>query len=377
MPVTINGSSGITSPAIDLTTTPLAVADGGTGLTAGENMFRNRIINGDMRIDQRNAGAAISVSANQYPLDRFYVSANASGVISAQRSSVAPAGFTNSLGLTVTTPRTSIAATDVYGIRQAVEGFNFADFGFGTANAQAVTLSFWVRSSITGTYAVAFWNSSFNRNYVATYTINSANTWEQKTVTITGDTSGTWETGNGQGITVYWDLGSGSNYNGTSGSWLAYGAIRTSSTANWISTNGATFYITGVQLEKGSTATSFDYRPYGTELMLCQRYYYNHVKGNGVTFSLGTYYSSTYISSYVQFPVTMRAIPSGVIASGTDYYAFYRNSATDLVNALTYAGGSTQGGELYNNSDASGTAGQSGFLYSNNNSSSIAFSAEL
>ena len=291
--------------------------------------FRNRIINGDMRIDQRNGGAAISVTSNQYPLDRFYVSANASGVISAQRSTVAPSDFTNSISLTVTTARTSIAATDVYGFRQSIEGFNTADLNFGTAAAKTVTLSFWVRSSVTGTYAIAFWNSSFNRNYVATYTVNSANTWESKTVTIVGDTTGSWSTDNGQGLTVYWDLGSGSNYVGTSGSWQSAGIIRTSGSSNWISTNGATFYLTGVQLEVGSVATPFERRPYGLELALCQRYFWRAPadviahggsQSNGAVFVIGT------------LPVTMRAYPTASTSSNgvavDDYYSTTTSSTS-------------------------------------------------
>ena len=124
----------------------------GTLSTPNTFGFKNRIINGGMVIDQRNAGAAISVNSAGFPVDRFYVAANVSGVISAQRSSTAPQGFTNSTSLTVTTARASIAAGDVYGYRQIIEGYNTADLGWGTANAQSVTLSFWVRSSITGTY---------------------------------------------------------------------------------------------------------------------------------------------------------------------------------------------------------------------------------
>ena len=245
-----------------------------TGMVVPSSSFlRNRIINGDMRIDQRNAGASISVTATGFPVDRFYVSANSFGVISGQRSTVAPAGFTNSALMTVTTARSSIAASDVYGIRQAIEGFNTADFGWGAAGAQTVTLSFWVRSSITGTYTVSLFNAAFNRSYVATYTVNSANTFEYKTVTVPGDATGTWATDNTASVNVFWDLGSGSNFQATANSWVASGSLRTSGSTNWISTNGATFYLTGVQLEVGSAATPFERRLYGQELALCQRYF--------------------------------------------------------------------------------------------------------
>jgi hypothetical protein len=274
----------VTSAGVDVTGT--LAATGAVTLTGSLNTpntfgFKNRIINGGMVIDQRNAGAAISVTSAEFPVDRFYVVANASGVISAQRSSTAPQGFTNSTSLTVTTARASIAAGDVYGYRQIIEGYNTADLGWGTANAQSVTLSFWVRSSITGTYTISIFNAAFNRSYISTYTINAANTFEQKTITITGDTTGTWNTDNSASLNVYWDLGSGSTYYGTAGAWAAVGAVRTSGSTNWISTLSATFYITGVQLEKGSTATSFDFRDYGRELAMCQRYF-------ETTFDIGT-----------------------------------------------------------------------------------------
>jgi hypothetical protein len=279
--------------------------------------FRNRIINGDMRIDQRNAGASVTVNTSPvFTVDRFYCAANASGVYTAQRSTTAPAGFTNSVILTVTTPRTSIAAGDVYGIRQAIEGFNTADLGWGGASAQSVTLSFWVRSSITGTYTVSFFNAAFNRSYVATYTINAANTFEQKTITIAGDTTGTWATDNTASITVYWDLGSGSTYNGTAGAWAAAGAIRTSGSTNWISTNGATFYITGVQLEAGSVASPFERLDYGRQLLQCQRYYEQY---GMQTSAAGLGYCSVRTGAwygYIPFMVEKRAAPT-VTLTGT------------------------------------------------------------
>ena len=312
------GSTVVAVTSAGVAVTGTLAATGAVTLTGSLNTpntfgFKNRIINGGMVIDQRNAGAAISVTgAAGFPVDRFYVSANVSGVISAQRSSTAPQGFTNSTSLTVTTARASIAAGDVYGCRQAIEGYNTADLGWGTANAQSVTLSFWVRSSITGTYSTSIFNAAFNRSYISTYTISVANTWEQKTITITGDTTGTWNTDNSASLTVYWDLGSGSTYYGTAGAWAAVGAVRTSGSTNWISTLGATFYITGVQLEKGSTATSFDFRDYGRELAMCQRYYW---KGNLPIMRNWTG-STIAVSSSIGFPVTMRATPSIGVDTG-------------------------------------------------------------
>jgi hypothetical protein len=269
----------------------------GTSNTFG---FKNRIINGAMMIDQRNAGATVNAST-AYPVDRFYQIMVGSGVLTSQRSTTAPAGFTNSLLATVTTVASSIASGDYYGIGHRIEGFNCADLAWGTASAQSVSLSFWVRSSVTGTYSVALYNGDGTRSYIATYTINSANTFEYKTITVSGDTTGTWVTNNGVGMVIFFDLGSGSGSYGTAGAWAVGNKLRTSGSVNLISTNGATFYITGVQLEPGPLATSFDYRPYGTELALCQRY---------------TYVSQQLVQAVAnptapqQFPVTMRATPT-------------------------------------------------------------------
>jgi hypothetical protein len=228
-----------------------------------------------MVIAQRGTAAVTTNSA--FPVDRWIQFMSGGGVITGiQDSDVPNSSFQYSTKLTATTADSSIAATDFYAFNQNIEGFNAADLGFGTATANTVTLSFWVKSSITGTYAVALYNSAGTRGYPATYTISAANTWTFISLTIPGDTGGTWLKDNGTGITIRYDLGTGSNGNGTANTWNTSGtfaASRTSSTVNWISTLNATFFITGVQLEKGSTATSFDYRPYGTELALCQRYY--------------------------------------------------------------------------------------------------------
>jgi hypothetical protein len=246
--------------------------------------FRNRIINGDMRIDQRNAGAAVTInsSTNTFAVDRFCGFGESSdGVYTLQQSSVAPAGFTNSLIATVTTADTSIGGSQRYFVRQAIEGFNAASLGWGTANASTVTLSFWVRSSLTGTFGGSFMNDEFNRAYPFTYTISAANTWEQKSITLAGDTTGTWLKTNGGGIYVIFSIGAGSLRVGTAGAWQTPSQALFGATGqtNIIATSGATWYLTGVQLEVGSGATPFESRPYGTELALCQRYCYKLMPG--------------------------------------------------------------------------------------------------
>jgi hypothetical protein len=278
--------------------------------------FKNRIINGDMRIDQRNAGGSVTVTTDgQYTLDRFKISQSQNSKFTVQQSTVAPTGFTNSLLVTVASAVTP-SGSDYFGLLQPIEGFNVADLGFGTANAQTVTLSFWVRSSLTGTFSGMLYNNAANRSYCFTYTINAANTMEYKTITIVGDTSGTWTTNNTTGLGVYWDLGSGTN-TGTAGSWQGTIVRRTSSSVQLIATSGATFYITGVQLEVGSVATEFDRLPYGTQLSLCQRYYQRQfpIRGGGVC-------NGTASLSRVKGPlvVTMRASPTAALVGTVDIY---------------------------------------------------------
>jgi len=233
--------------------------------------FRNRIINGDMRIDQRNAGAAITPTDGQFTVDRWKASLNVASKFSLQRSTIAPAGFTNSLLVTSLSSYT-VGAGEVTGVMHMIEGFNTADFGWGAAGAQTVTLSFWVRSSLTGTFGGSLRNSASNRSYPFSYTIIAANTFEYKTITIAGDTSGTWLTDNGTGLMLYIALGVGATFSASAGSWQTGNFVSVPSATSVVGTNGATFYITGVQLEAGSVATPFERRPYGTELSLCERY---------------------------------------------------------------------------------------------------------
>lgn len=238
--------------------------------------FKNRIINGSMTIDQRNAGASVTPTDAQYTLDRWMFRVSQASKLTTQQnqgSVTTPTGLLSYLGITSSSSY-SIASGDFFAVTQRIENFNLSDLGWGTASASPVTLSFWVRSSLTGTFGGSIYNGSGNRSYPFTYTISVANTWEQKSVTIAGDTSGTWfASNNGSGMSVNFGLGVGSTYSATAGAWNSSLTFSATGATSVVGTNGATFYITGVQLEKGSTATSFDYRPYGTELALCQRYY--------------------------------------------------------------------------------------------------------
>lgn len=355
----------------------LTTVDAGMLNSQSQQTWRNRLINGAMVIDQRNAGASISVGSSPvYPVDRFQARIAQGSGHTAQRSTTAPAGFINSVLITVGTGA-SPTSGQVSIFNQQIEGFNVADLGWGAAGAQPVTISFKVRSSVTGTFTVSVSNSGLDRSYVTTYTISAANTFEDKQVTIPGDTSGTWLKDNGVGAFVFFDLGSGSDRQATADSWGAGWKTRTSGSVTLAATSGATFYITGVQLEKGSTATAFDYRPYGTELALCQRYFFNIVSGNAKTVGMGSYETATRIGTVVYLPVTMRAVPTLVQVTGTDYYYIYRSSAYDGFSSFTLGNATTNILYLANSSDVSGTAGQSGYIATDNASASLSVSSEL
>jgi hypothetical protein len=367
----------------------VAVSAGGTVAAAFNSnglFFRNRIINGDMRIDQRNAGAAVTVNSanNFYVVDRFFGAGQVTdGVFTVQQSTTAPTNFTNSIIATVTTADASLGATQQYLVGQAVEGFNAADLRWGTANALTVTLSFWVRSSLTGTFGGSLVNSGFNRSYPFTYSISSANTWEQKTVTIAGDTSGTWLTDNGVGIRVLFSLGAGSTYAGTAGAWDgSYKAGATGQT-QVIGTLNATWYVTGVQLETGSVATPFERRPYGTELMLCQRYYYRLFPNAGqkLLSTGGQCFSTTLAGTYRSFPVPMRVAPSALEQSGTAaHYAVWDVAGNQIFGSSVPAFGSATTDIMasVNLSVASGlVAGSSTAMTTGNSAAYLGWSAEL
>jgi hypothetical protein len=278
--------------------------------------FKNRIINGAMMIDQRNAGASVTPTTNgTYFVDRFQLRLSVASKFSVGQSTVAPTGFLNSIVATSQSAY-SISSTDFFFIDQRIEGSNIIDLAWGTASAKTVTLSFWAYSSLTGTFGGSISNASANYSYPFSYSIPTANTWTQISITIAGPTSGTWNTDIGNGIQVNFSLGSGSTVSGTAGSWSANAYYSSTGAVSVAGTSGATLYLTGVQLEKGSTATSFDVRPYGTELDLCQRYFEkSYAQGvvpgtttddGRISIIIGT--SSTgYLGGFIQYKVTKRA----------------------------------------------------------------------
>ena len=282
--------------------------------------MRNRIINGAMRIDQRNSGAAITPTDGQYSVDRWCGRLTQASKYTVQQDSSANtvAGFTSSLKATSSSSY-SVTSGDFFAIEQWIEGFNTADLGWGTANAKPVTLSFWVRSSLTGTFGGSLRTYAGNQSYPFSYTINAANTWEYETITITGATAGTWNTANSGSIGVAFSLGAGSSYSGTAGAWTGSGLFQPTGSVSIVGTNGATLYVTGVQLEEGSVPTPFEYRQYGTELQLCQRYY-EIITGNSDTYTLqGAFTVGTSYRSHWFPKVNKRTAPTFAILSGTSW----------------------------------------------------------
>ena len=332
------------SPAIVLAADGTATAQLSSLNGGALSGARNRIINGDMRIDQRNAGASVTITntgANTYTLDRWFAYGNNASKFSIQQNAgsvTPPAGFANYLGVT-SLAATTVASGDQYILGQAIEGFNAADLAWGTASAATITISFKAYSSLTGTFGGALRNSAGTRSYPFTFSVSAANTWETKSITVAGDTSGTWLTNNGVGLYLYLGLGVGSTYLGTAGAWA--GALYTSATGatNVVATNGATFYITGVQLEAGTVATPFERRSYGQELALCQRYYektydLGSVPGTATTNGLQfctIIISSGNINGSIVFRVSKRAAPTMTYydsagTSGRGSYAFTSNN---------------------------------------------------
>ena len=345
----------------------------GSNLGAGNaSIMKNRIINGAMVIDQRNAGASVTATnANLYTLDRWQAVAINSSKYTVQQNAgsvTPPAGFTNYLGVT-SSAATSVGASDYYFLAQYIEGYNIADLGWGTANAKTVTASFWVRSSLTGTFSGATRNDASDRSYPFTYTISSANTWEYKTITIVGDTSGSWNSTNGNGIRFTFSLGIGSTYSTTGNAWTTGNYLSATGATSVVGTSGATFYITGVQLEVGSSATGFEYVNYQTSLANCQRYCETIVStGNNSGLWPVQIGSSTNGRGTLAYRVTKRATPTVTFTTPSTYLIqeaggnripssvslVAANTNTCLIDA-TISGGTTGYGAMCLENAVSGT----------------------
>jgi hypothetical protein len=315
----------------DVITTSTA---GGVLGAGNASIMKNRIINGAMVIDQRNAGASVTNSASTQPycLDRWWAYGSQSSKYTVQQNAgsvTPPVGFSNYLGVTSLSSYT-VGSSEQFRIAQAIEGYNVADLNFGSANAKTVTLSFWVRSSLTGSFGGSLNNGDYSRSYPFLFTINSANTWEQKTITVAGDTTGTWQTTTSAGLWVLFSLGVGSALTNTAGAWATGAYINATGATSVVGTNGATFYITGVQLEVGSSATGYEYVNYQTSLANCQRYYRKLGGGAGTPISgQGGQYldGNTIYFTYSADLTDMRTAPTAsFIGTANTDYAVYNST---------------------------------------------------
>jgi len=350
--------------------------------TESNMMGKNRIINGDMRIDQRNAGASVTLASGTYTVDRWFGTEDSDGAMTAQQDSSAPTGFVNSIKCTTTTADGSLSGSQFVIFGQKIEGTNIADLGWGTANAKSITVSFWVRSSLTGTFGGAINNSGSSRSYPFTYSISVADTWEQKSVTIAGDTSGTWLTTTGMGLQIVFGLGVGSTLSGTAGAWNGNNNVSATGAVSVIGTLNATWYVTGVQLEVGSVATPFERRPYGTELALCQRYFikYGGISGNNARgIGIGFAYQSTWCFATVNFPVEMRTVPTLTKIGDWFWYDWdsTRSNTGTLSTNSTDANGKTA--QIYSAGTTSGLTAFRPYLIETDvgSGATLNFSAEL
>lgn len=344
----------------------------------------NLIINGAMAVDQRNSGSSFAQTNGAYNLDRFrgnsYDGGATTGKFTVQQSSTAPDDFDHSL-LVTSSATTADASNNIFNIEQLIEGFNSANLNYGSSSAKTITLSFHVRSSLTGTFGGALKNNARNRNYPFTYTISSANTFEKKVITISGDTTGTWVgSTNGIGLWLSFGLGVGSNYSGSAGAWGSGDYFSATGATSVVGTNGATWYITGIQLEVGSQASDFQHEDFGTTLAKCQRYFFAvgfpDKLASSVNFAMGYYLNSARVDCVIDLPVTMRTTPSVIASSGTNHFDAYMNGSDyfDTFDAINSA--SANSFTIYRSSQISGTAGDA-VLISKSSSASLTASAEL
>ena len=352
-------------------------------LVANNLPFRNIIINGDMSIAQRGTSATGITSTGFNTVDRYRTTLGTLGTWTETQETDAPSGqgFVKSLKLDCTTADASPAAADYLYIRYMIEAQNLQYLKYGTANAETLTLSFWVKSNKTGDGTISILQpDNSNKLFNPSYTINTADTWEKKTINIPADTSGLINNDNGTGIQIQWWLNSGSDYQGGShlSSWGTY-ANSNLNTSN-LAVGGSTsdyWQITGIQLEAGTTASDFEFLPHDVNLGRCQRYFYMHANTNADEIGIGGYYSSSQIFCDFQFPVSMRTTPSVYITTGTNYFRIFRNGAIDSFNSLTFGAGNVNMFSLYNNTEVSGTAGHAGFVRPENSSAVIGADAEL
>ena len=358
-----------------------------TDINGGQLSNRNLIINGAMQISQRGTSHSFAHDGltGGYTLDRMsFVTANTESFdCTVTQDTDAPDGFAKSWKLTTGTAEASIDADDLVYFQTLLEAQNLQQLDYGAVGAKTITLSFYVKSSVSGTFGVTIYQADAVRNRTSTYTINATDTWERKTITFTGDTSGTINDDNGVGFNVAWNLAAGSNWDTIdSTAWGAY------VTGRWafghaqddvITTASATWQITGMQLEVGDVATTFEHRSAGDELARCQRYYYKLTADTGDTFCNGYNQNTRYTRNILHFPVTMRAAPTALEQTGTaaNYRIMIGTSQVACSGVPTLNSSTTNTGEVQADTGSGLTAGQGNALESNSNGTYLAFAAEL
>jgi len=341
------------------------IAQGGSNNTT----MRNRIINGAMVIDQRNAGAAVTPATNTYLVDRWQAVPSDASKLTYQQVADAPAGFKFSLKVTVASSATPTSYNILW---QPIEGFNVIDLGFGAAGAQTITVSFWIKGSVAGNYS-AFLGNNAGRSYLVSVPVTTS--WAYQTVSITGDTSGTWPTTNAAGMYLGFDMGSDASRYSTAGSWLSSNVYGVTGNLKFISqANGSTLNITGVQLEAGTAASPFEYRLYGTELALCQRYCYVPSAVYQAATASGLQYNASAGFFSLQFPVFMRTAATLNSITASNWAVLYQGSAA-IPTAITLNASASSGASLYTSQTLG--AGNPIILWPTNTSAQMIFSAEL
>jgi len=346
--------------------------------------FRNIIINGDMSIAQRGTSqASISSGTSYYTIDRYKTQVVNAGTWTQSQSTDVPSGqgFGYSLKMDCTTADTSLGADDFLVVQQVAEAQNLQYLKYGTSNAESITMSFWVKSNKTGTYSIWLFADDNNKTISAPYTISSADTWEKKTITFVGDTISSITNDNDQGIRVYFVLAAGSNW--TSGTtpttWQSDSkSIRApEQTVNLADSTDNEWYITGIQLEAGQTASEFEFLPVDVNLQRCQRYYFLKASGSSQDLGIATYYTNNDLRGSFGFPITMRATPTLEVETTTDGYDFRRNSGVDRFNEFALNNASLTSVGIVATSAVSGIAGQAGHLFTDDASCFVAVSSEL
>tara|TARA_R100000664_G_scaffold19427_1_gene28598 strand:- start:2031 stop:3176 length:1146 start_codon:yes stop_codon:yes gene_type:complete len=360
-----------------------------TGLSSKVGESKNIVINGAMQVAQRGTSkTGLTNGGSSYnTLDRFWwgEAGAPSFVTTMAQSSTAPDGFANSLRLDTTTAQGSIAAADAQYIDYRIEGQDLQSLAYGTSSAKSFTLSFYVKGTITGTYAVWLYSPDTSKACTHTYTINSADTWERKTITVAGDTGSAFGNDNGLGLYVRFIVCAGTNYtSGTASTTWAAASVTDANryvghAVNLAATTSDDWAITGIQLEEGSTATEFEHKAYGVELTRCQRYLqvYAKVGANPEQIGPGYGYSTSQVEVQFTFNGAMRAAPSVDIGSGTNYFLFQTSGDNIQVNALTAYQFTERNGLMYKSGLSSVTQGRAYRVENNHASAYLHFNAEL